>query len=83
MTKVLVLYHSIYGHIERMATAGAEGAREVAGTDVHVKRVPDSLSDDAIRKMGGRWNSRQRLQDPMSSRTMTRSSSEPRPDSAT
>ena len=29
MTKVLVLYHSTYGHIETMAKAVAEGAREV------------------------------------------------------
>ena len=29
MTKVLVLYYSTYGHIEAMAYAVAEGAREV------------------------------------------------------
>ena len=34
MTKVLVLYYSSYGHIEKMAYAVAEGARAVAGTDV-------------------------------------------------
>jgi NAD(P)H dehydrogenase (quinone) len=31
MTKILVLYYSIYGHIEIMAEAVAEGAREAAG----------------------------------------------------
>jgi NAD(P)H dehydrogenase (quinone) len=31
MAKVLVLYHSFYGHIETMAHAVAAGAREVAG----------------------------------------------------
>src|SRR6202163_3333169 len=40
MTKILVLYYSAYGHIERMAQAVAEGARE-AGAIVDIKRVPE------------------------------------------
>ena len=40
MTKVLVLYYSAYGHIEAMANAVAEGARE-AGASVDIKRVPE------------------------------------------
>ena len=40
MPKVLVLYYSAYGHIEAMASAVAEGARE-AGVTVDVKRVPE------------------------------------------
>jgi NAD(P)H dehydrogenase (quinone) len=40
MAKVLVLYYSSYGHIERMAYAEAQGARS-AGADVHMKRVPE------------------------------------------
>ena len=40
MPKVLVLYYSAYGHIERMAEAVAEGARS-AGAEVDVKRVPE------------------------------------------
>jgi NAD(P)H dehydrogenase (quinone) len=40
MTKVLVLYYSAFGHIETMAQAVAEGAREV-GAQVDVKRVPE------------------------------------------
>lgn len=40
MTKVLVLYYSAYGHIEAMADAVAEGARE-AGVTVDIKRVPE------------------------------------------
>jgi NAD(P)H dehydrogenase (quinone) len=40
MAKVLVLYYSSYGHIERMAQAEAQGARS-AGADVHIKRVPE------------------------------------------
>ena len=40
MTKVLVLYYSAYGHIEKMTNAVAEGARE-AGASVDIKRVPE------------------------------------------
>jgi NAD(P)H dehydrogenase (quinone) len=48
MTKVLVLYYSAYGHIETMANAIAEGARE-AGATVDIKRVPE-LVPEAIAK---------------------------------
>ena len=44
MTKVLVLYYSSYGHIEKMAYAVAEGARE-AGATVDVKRVPENVPE--------------------------------------
>lgn len=43
MAKVLVLYYSMYGHVETMADAVAEGARSVAGTDVTLKRVPETI----------------------------------------
>lgn len=46
MTKVLVLYYSSYGHIETMANAVAEGAREVDGVEVSVKRVPELVPAD-------------------------------------
>jgi NAD(P)H dehydrogenase (quinone) len=52
MAKVLVLYYSSYGHIETMAKAVAEGANQVAGTQVTVKRVPESMSDDAAKNAG-------------------------------
>jgi NAD(P)H dehydrogenase (quinone) len=42
MTKVLVLYYSAYGHLERMAEAIAEGARGVDGVQVDIKRVPET-----------------------------------------
>lgn len=42
MTKVLVLYYSAWGHMEQMAYAAAEGARE-AGAEVDVKRVPELI----------------------------------------
>jgi len=48
MAKVLVLYHSTYGHIEAMAYAVAEGAKS-AGADVVVKRVPELVPDDVAK----------------------------------
>jgi len=52
MAKVLVLYYSSYGHIETMAGAVADGAKQVAGTDVTVKRVPELVPDDVAKNAG-------------------------------
>jgi NAD(P)H dehydrogenase (quinone) len=54
MAKVLVLYYSMYGHIETMANAVADGARSVAGTEVTIKRVPELMPEDAARKAGAK-----------------------------
>jgi len=54
MTKVLVLYYSMYGHIETMAKAVAEGAASVEGIDVTIKRVPDLMPEDVARKAGAK-----------------------------
>jgi NAD(P)H dehydrogenase (quinone) len=51
MAKVLVLYYSSYGHIERMAEEVAVGARE-GGADAVVKRVPETVPEDVARKSG-------------------------------
>lgn len=45
MTKVLVLYYSSYGHIEQMAKAVAQGARD-AGAEVDIKRVPETAPEE-------------------------------------
>ena len=50
--KILVLFYSTYGHIYRMAEAVAEGAREIPGAEVTVKRVPETLSPDVLKAMG-------------------------------
>ncbi len=50
--KVLVAYYSLYGHIHRMAQAVAEGAGEVKGAEVKIRRVPETLSEDVLQKMG-------------------------------
>lgn len=51
MTKVLVLYYSAYGHIEKMAEAIAEGARQT-GAEVDIKRVPELVPEEVARKAG-------------------------------
>ncbi|QWT18840.1 NAD(P)H:quinone oxidoreductase [Bacillus sp. NP157] len=48
MAKVLVLYYSAYGHIEKMAEAVAAGARD-AGASVDIKRVPELVPEDTAR----------------------------------
>jgi NAD(P)H dehydrogenase (quinone) len=50
--KVLVLYYSTYGHVHHMAQAIAEGAREVAGAEVVLRRVPETLPSEVLEKMG-------------------------------
>lgn len=54
MTKILVLYYSMYGHVETLAKAIADGARSVEGADVIVKRVPELMSEDVARKAGAK-----------------------------
>lgn len=54
MAKVLVLYYSMYGHMETMANTVAEGARSVAGADVTVKRVPETMDAEAFANAGGK-----------------------------
>jgi len=50
--KVLVVFYSMYGHIYKMAQAIAEGAKAVPGTEVVMRRVPETLSDEVLGKMG-------------------------------
>jgi NAD(P)H dehydrogenase (quinone) len=54
MVRILVLYHSMYGHTESMALAEAEGAREVPDARVVVKRVPELMSEEAMRAAGAK-----------------------------
>lgn len=54
MAKVLVLYHSMYGHIETMAKAVAAGAAKVDGVEVAIKRVPETMNAEAFKAAGGK-----------------------------
>ncbi len=50
--KILIVYYSMYGHIHRMAEAIAEGAGEVEGAEVEMRRTPETLSEEVLKKMG-------------------------------
>lgn len=52
MVKVNVIFHSIHGHIYKMAEAVAAGAREVEGAEVGIYQVPETLPHEVIEKMG-------------------------------
>src|SRR5262245_36623444 len=56
MSKILVLYYSAYGHIEKMAEAVAEGARAVSNTQVTIKRVPELVPEEVAKKSGMKLN---------------------------
>lgn len=64
MAKILVLYHSMYGHIETMAYKVAEGARSVAGVEVTVKRVPETMPADLFRDAGGKVDQKAEIASP-------------------
>jgi NAD(P)H dehydrogenase (quinone) len=49
---VCIVYYSMYGHIHRMAEAVKEGAASVSGIDVRLCRVPETLPEDVLEKMG-------------------------------
>ena len=50
--KVLIVFYSTYGHVYKMAQAVAEGAKEVPGAKVEMRRVPETLPADVLQKMG-------------------------------
>lgn len=54
MTRILVLYHSMYGHIETMAKHVADGARTVDDTHVEIKRVPETMDPEVFKAAGGK-----------------------------
>jgi len=50
--KTLIVYYSMYGHIHRMAQAMAEGVKQVPGTEAVLRRVPETLPAEVLKKMG-------------------------------
>lgn len=64
MAKVLVLYYSSYGHIERMAQAVVDGARE-AGAEVAIKRTPELVPHEVAVKSGYKLDQAAPIADPM------------------
>lgn len=58
--KVLILFYSLYGHIYRMAEAVRDGASGVAGAEVALCRVPETLTEEVLKKMGA-WETQKTL----------------------
>lgn len=50
--KILIVFYSMYGHTYRLAESVAEGAREVPGVSVELRRVPETLAPEVLQKMG-------------------------------
>jgi len=50
--KVLIVYYSTYGHVHKMAEAVAEGVREIEGVEAILRRVPETLPEEVLEKMG-------------------------------
>ena len=65
MAKVLVLYYSTYGHVERLAEAVAEGARSVPRTAVTVKRVPELMPPEVARQAGAKLDQKAPVATPL------------------
>jgi NAD(P)H dehydrogenase (quinone) len=50
--KILIVYYSMYGHVHRLAQAVAEGVGAVPGAEALLRRVPETLSQEVLGKMG-------------------------------
>lgn len=50
--KVLIVYHSSYGHVETLAYAVATGARAVEGAEVSVRRVAELMPPETMKAAG-------------------------------
>ena len=50
--KLLIVYYSMYGHVYKLVEEAAEGARSVADVSVELRRVPETLPQDVLVKMG-------------------------------
>jgi NAD(P)H dehydrogenase (quinone) len=64
MTKILVLYYSMYGHVEKLAGAVAEGARSVSGVEVVIKRVPELMPPEVAKQVGAKVDQAVPVADP-------------------
>lgn len=52
MSRIMVLYYSMYGHIEQMAKAVAQGVADVNEIEPAIKRVPELIPEDKAREAG-------------------------------
>ncbi len=56
--KLLVVFYSMYGHILKMAEAEAAGANSVDGVEVSIRRVPETVPEEVLKKAGA-WEAHQ------------------------
>jgi NAD(P)H dehydrogenase (quinone) len=54
MTKVQIVFYSMYGHVYRLAEAVAEGARQVPNTEVSIYQVPELVPEEVLEKSGAK-----------------------------
>ncbi len=60
--KVVILYYTTYGHIHQMALAAAEGVNEIEGMEAILRRVPETLPEEVLIKMGA-WEAQKNFSD--------------------
>ena len=49
--KILIVFYSMYGHIYEMAKAVEKGAKRIKGTNVQIRRIPETLPEEVLKKM--------------------------------
>ncbi len=64
MTRILVLYYSTYGHVETLAGAVAEGARAAGDVEVIIKRVPELMPEETLKRIGAKLDQPAPVADP-------------------
>ena len=52
MTKILIVYYSMYGHVKQMANAVADGVK-LTGAEALIKRVPELMDEKILLSHGG------------------------------
>lgn len=54
MTKIQIVFYSMYGHVYRLAEAVAEGVRHVPNTEATLYQVPELVSEEVLVKIGAK-----------------------------
>ena len=63
--KILVVYYSLYGHVYKLAEAAAKGVQSVENVESVLRRVPETLSEDVLEKMGATKAQKQQAKVPV------------------
>lgn len=65
MQNILVLYYSMYGHVETLAYAIADGVGSIEGCRATVKRVPELMPREAAEKAGAKLDQPAPIAEPL------------------